>query len=244
MIKIQPTDLVMVTYFRPNDMLKCVASILSNTHSPFRLSIIDNSHGGIDNALSTINDERVTIYKNSINLGKGRAFMKWYHKIVGGNDHFVSIDADMLVPPNWLTKMKDAADVVKATGGLGVLAPTIVNELGDTFHDQMKRGKLVMHASSPQSGFLCSNIYRNRHTAGSLFYIDKQFFDGVGGFAQNQLYGNDDGELCKSAHKSGRFIGIVTDVEVLHLRADSDRGYVEWKKNNIKGDVDGVGYWD
>jgi hypothetical protein len=119
-----------------------------------------------------------------------------------------------------------------------------MNEIGESFQKQLDYGGLVMHRTTKDSQFIFANIFLNRHTAGPLFYIDRKFFEGVGGYVQTQLYGNDDGELCKIAHKKNRFIGIVTDVEVLHLKDDSCDGYAEWKRRNIKGNVDRKGYWD
>lgn len=232
----------MVTYFRPNDLRRCLDSVLTNTVEPFRLSIIDNSHGGLDEVFAEIRDERVTVYRNDQNLGKGRAFMRWYPHIMRAKpEFFVSIDSDLVVPPGWLTRMLRAAYSLPSPG---VLAPVLTLEAGDTFDRQKARGKLVMHREGPESGFVGPSLYRNRHTAGPLFLIHRPFFDRVGGYVQTQLYGNDDGELCKAAHKKGRFIGIVTDVEVLHLEGDVTPDYKKWKKRNVNRDADRKGFWD
>ncbi len=61
---------------------------------------------------------------------------------------------------------------------------------------------------------------------------------------QTQLYGNDDGELCKAATRMGRFVGIATDVEVVHLETDVTPGYRAWKARNVNKDLDHKGYWD
>lgn len=101
-----------------------------------------------------------------------------------------------------------------------------------------------MHKITNSSHFAFPHIYRNRYTAGPLFLIDRKFFNSVGGYVQTQLYGNDDGELCKAAARQNRFIGIVTDLEVLHLNGDSTEGYKLWKKQNISKDKDRKGFWD
>lgn len=233
----------MVTYFRPNDLKRCLDSVLTNTVEPFRLSIIDNSHGGLDHVFSEIKDERVVVHRNTENLGKGKAFMRWYPHIMEGNnsEFFVSIDSDLVVPPGWLTRMMRAAYSVPSPG---VLAPVLTRKEGDGFDRQKARGDLVMHREGPESGFVAPSVYRNRHTAGPLFLIHRKFFERVGGYAQTQLYGNDDGELCKAAHKKGRFIGIVTDVEVLHLEDDVTDDYKDWKRRNVRMDADRKGFWD
>ncbi len=235
-------QLIMVTYFRPNDLRQCLESLLANTVEPFRLSILDNSRGGLDDVFEEIRDERIVVHRNEKNLGKGRAFMRWYPKIMRGSgaEFFVSIDSDLVVQPGWLSKMLRAAYSVPSPG---VLAPVLTREAGDTFDRQKARGKLVMHREGPESGLVGPSVYRNRHTAGPLFLIHRPFFERVGGYVQTQLYGNDDGELCKAAHKKGRFIGIVTDVEVLHLEGDVTQDYKDWKKRNVNRDADRKGFW-
>lgn len=236
-------QLIMVTYFRPNDLTRCLDSVLSNTVEPIKLAIIDNSRGGLDHILDNIDDPRVTVYKNDNNLGKGRAFMKWYPHIMKGNrfDFFVSIDSDLVVPEGWLSRMLRAA---YRLDNPGILAPVLTQETGDTFDLQRARGKLMMHREGQGSGFVGPSLFQNRHTAGPLFLIHRKFFEQVGGYVQTQLYGNDDGELCKAAAKKKRFIGIVTDVEVLHLDGDVTPEYRAWKKRNVNRDADHKGFWD
>jgi GT2 family glycosyltransferase len=217
---------------------------LTNTREPFHLYVCDNSHGGLDNTLRDLTDPRLTVYRNATNLGKGLAFMRWYPEIMSGSTarHFVSIDSDLEVPPGWLTRLELAA--LRLREPLGMLAPVIVNEPGDNFMAQLRRGRLVMHRHDEASHLVLPNVYRNRHTAGPLFFIDRGFFESVGGYVQTQLYGNDDGELCRAAHRAGRLVGIVTDVEVLHLNSDSVPGYRAWKRRNVNKDVDHKGFWD
>jgi len=172
--------------------------------------------------------------------------MKWYPQIMKNSrsDHFISIDPDLLVEPDWLIKLQLAAYRIRIEHKLGILAPVIMNKIGENFQQQLSNNKMIMHRTTSASHFTLSNVYYNRHTAGPLFLIDRQFFESVGGYVQNQLYGNDDGELCKSATKQQRFVGIVTDVEVLHLNDDCVDGYKEWKKRNINMDMDRIGFWD
>jgi GT2 family glycosyltransferase len=242
----------MVSYFRPNDLRDSVFSILSNTQGPYHLSIIDNSAGGIDSTLNRLQEDAsiifgtsISVYRQPKNLGKGRAFMIWYNTIMKNSksDHFVSIDSDIVVPPGWLTKMKSASLQVRQKQKLGILAPTIMNKPGEDFASQLA-GRMNMHKITKDSHHFNHRVYSNRYTAGPMFLIDRQFFESAGGYIQTQLYGNDDGALCERAAAQKRFIGIVIDVEVLHLDKDVDIGYREWKKRNVNKDVDQRGYWD
>jgi GT2 family glycosyltransferase len=243
MLLTDEVQLIMVTYHRPKELVQCVTSIQRNTPDPYHLSLIDNSGGALDNTLATFSN--ITIYHNPHNLGKGRGFMKWYDKIISRSDsnHFISIDPDLIVPPDWLRTLQITANRVRYTNKMGIIAPIIMKDKTDTTAIQLQRQQLTMHRRTPESAFVTPTLLRNRHTAGPLFLIDRDFFESVGGYSQTQLYGNDDGELCKAAMKQKRFVGITTDVEVLHLD-NNDEGYKQWKKDNITGDVTGLGYYD
>lgn len=238
-------ELIMVTYHRPNDFSRCLQSILANTRG-FHLSIIDNSCGGLDDRLALFsNDQRITIYRNQQNLGKGNSFKHWYAQIMRNNraDHFISIDSDLLVPPNWLLQLQNAYYRIRSRYRSGLLAPTIITNETDTFERQIAAGRLVMHDARELYEAL-PGIYYNRYTAGPLLLIDREFYENVGGYVCDQLYGNDDGRLCAAAAKQGRFIGIIATVGVQHLIADETDGYRAWKQRNVHGNIDAHGYWD
>lgn len=244
LVDLEPTQIIMVSYFRPNDFRKSVDSILINTSCPFHLYIIDNSHGGLDKELDQVEtDPRVTTYRNDNNLGKGAAVNKWYQKIMGGSSlsHFVSIDSDIQVPPGWLLELKRALSWVQKPA---MIAPAIVSKPGNTFKKQLENQRLDMHRMGNLYQVDYNGLFYNRYTAGPLFLIDRKFFESVGLYYQDQLYGADDGKLCKAAAKQNRFIGINSNVEVLHLNEDSTEDYNEWKRRNITKDVDQCGHWD
>lgn len=233
----------MVSYFRPNDFEQSLQSILNNTVEPFSLSIIDNSHGGLDNILRKYeNNHNISIYRNSSNIGKGRGIMKWYNHIMKSSehDHFISIDADIKVYPKWLTRLTEARR--KISTPFAMIAPTIMNNYGEWFNIQLKTG-MIMH--NPKNMYnIIDEVYYNRYTAGPLLLIDRNFFENIGGYSQDQLYGSDDGKLCKAAENAGRFVGIASNVHVLHLRQDEEIGYQKWKKEHINTDGACIGYWD
>lgn len=243
------TPLLMVSYFRPDDLTKSVYSILNNTYCPFKLYIIDNSKGGIDNCLDSFkNHNNIVIIKNSTNIGKARSFAQHYYKIMRKFkiDHFVSIDSDIEVPPYWLINLKIAMHRIKRMRLFGILAPTIQNET-------KQKNTISMHKLSETTTEIIPSVYYNRHTAGPVFLIDRAFFEDIGGYRgslsrrtrnQNQLYGNDDGKLCDAAMQKDLFMGFTSNVEVLHLEQNVDEGYVKWKHQNIQGNIDDKGYWD
>lgn len=240
----ETTPILMVSYHRPNDFRRSVRSILNNTDCPYHLTIIDNSSGGLDQELSKIDHKNVTIRKNTKNIGKAVAINEEFVKAVN-TDHFITIDGDVIVPKGWLIELKRSYYAVKRVGKPGIIAPAILDSLTNTWTEQVKNNKLVMH----QIGHLkqttyYNGLYENRYNAGPLFLIDTQFFKSAGLYYEGQLYGADDGMLCNSAAKMNRFMGINSNVQVIHSNTDSTREYVEWKKRNITRDVDQHGHWD
>lgn len=231
-------QIVMISYYRPNDFRKSIESILEHTED-YKLSIIDNSNGRMQDIISYTGDN-ITIYNNE-NLGKGKSFMKYYNTIMDKTncDSFISIDADICVGRNWLTRLIAAKNKVK---NFGIIAPVIMNNKGQYFEHQLEHGFIMHNASTLRH--VVDEVYYNRHVAGCLLLIDRCFFESVGGFAQDQLYGNDDGELCKAAYKLDKFIGIASNVHVEHSNIDSDIGYKTWKFKNIGDKENKVGYWD
>jgi len=243
-----PTQIIMVTYHRPNDFSNCIQSILDNTNCPFHLSIIDNSMGHIDSYLNEYRDlPNVTIYANDTNIGKGASVNKWYPTVMIHNQlaHFVSIDADIVVSEGWLTELIRSFYYLKQATKVAMIAPAICNHDYQTW-DYQTSNQMVMHNPihlNPVFDYY-PGLYHNRHTAGPLFIIDTRFFESTGMFYDKQLYGADDGILCARAYRHNAFVGINSNVMVKHLNIDSDDEYIAWKKRNITKDVDLHGRWD
>lgn len=236
--------LFMVSYFRPNDFRRCLESILASS-AAFHLHIADNSHGGLEDEFRRIDDRRVTIHRNVRNLGKGAAFMRCFNATKKSYDSewLVSIDADILVQPEWLERLQVAAARVAREMPVAAIAPLILRNAADTPSRQLNAG-LVMHRTSKTTAELRPRIFYNRHTAGPLLLINKAFFEQSGGYPTTQLYGNEDGALCAAAAKARMFVGFTTDVQVTHLNADSTPGYVKWKHAHVRGLVTEKGHWD
>lgn len=244
----QPTQIIMVTYHRPNDFVSSVESIINNTECPYHLSIIDNSTGQIDQYLDRyITHPHVSIYRNDANIGKGAAVNKWFDIIMSNNtlSHFISIDSDIIVPSQWLIELQRSFYHSKRCTKVGLIAPVIRNQQHETWEHQLQT-KAVMHNISQLTPAFDQypGLYYNRYTAGPLLIIDTKFFKTTGLFYDKQLYGADDGHLCATAHRHKAFIGLNSNLIVTHTNNDSDREYVLWKERNITKDVDQHGRWD
>ena len=244
----EPTQIIMISYFRPNDFRKSVESVLTNTVCPFHLSIIDNSSGHLNQELDKVEeDPRVTIYRNQTNIGKGAGVNLWYDTIMKGTslDHVVSIDGDVVVPFQWLLKLKRSLFEARKHCPVGFIAPAISDSSEDTWEAQLNQQTLSMHQYYRMKEVnYYPGLYYNGILAGPLFMIDRKFFEKNGLYYDGQLYGADDGGLCKSANKMKLFIGIDSNVVVEHSNDDTTIDYKEWKRRNITKGVDQCGHWD
>ena len=247
LLDIQPTQIIMVTYHRPNDFILSVQSILNHTECPFHLSIIDNSMGHINDYLDKYRlHPQITVYQNDNNIGKGAAVNKWYHTIMRNNtlSHFISIDSDIIVPPQWLIELQRSFYHMKRSTKVGLIAPAICNSSYETWEYQINHKAVMHNISQIKSAFdEYHGLYYNRYTAGPTLIIDTKFFQTTGMFYDKQLYGADDGFLCATAQRHKAFVGINSNVLVRHINNDSDEQYIRWKERNVTRDVDPHGRW-
>jgi len=233
-----PIEIIAISYHRALDFELCISSIISNTTMPYKLTIIDNSNGALDNELNAL-DQNVRIIRNPSNWGKGKSFKFWYNHITKKNDNelFVSLDADVIVPNGWLESMcRDAHEI----SNLGALAPTFVKSADDLNKNDPYDGLMYMHVRGNE---INKNIFHSPKTAGPLLLINKKFYDDVGGYPGDCLYGHDDGYICKMAVKSKRFIGYTESVVCIHSNLDCPHDYTQWKLNNVNKKKE-QGYWD
>ena len=223
---------LMTTYHRPNDSLSSIMSVLTHTPELHTLHILDNSCGGIDNTLELINDSRVSIHRSPTNIGKSRIVSERYNDAIKNCplDHFIGMDGDIVVRDGWYTTLLSCA---REVAPWAALAPTIV-EPGDATPR--------LHVSGKNTKKVKPGIWYNQNTAGGLLLIRRKFWENWGGYPGTQLYGNDDGALCKEAIRRNQFIGYTTKVVVEHYNSDSNGGYTDWKLKNVTG-LDNPGYW-
>lgn len=234
-------NIIMTSYHRPRDFTRSVDSILRHTDSPYKLFIIDNSVGGLNAELSNYtSNSSITIIRNHQNIGKAKSINTYYDLIMKRNNSnfFISMDSDVIVGKSWLTRFNNASIL---SNRIGILAPTIMNYEHQYFNTQIKT-KFIMHGSKNFYHFK-DELFYNRHLAGPLFFINRSFFERHY-YNDDQLYGNDDGDLCRAAYTEGLFTGILSNVHVVHSRLDETSDYIKWKHKNIHNKTITKGLWD
>lgn len=239
-------EIIGVSYHRPRDFSVCIDSVLQHTDLPFNLTIIDNSVGAIDDTIRKL-PEHVRIIRNQENIGKGRSFKKWYHTIMNGKKpkYLVSLDCDIKVPPEWLSNLIRAS--YKTDMKLGAIAPVSLRSENDSFEEQLRSKNICMHGGP--KGFrtkkeIAPGLFYSIDTAGSVFLIDREFYESIGGYPGTSLFGHDDGFICGKANKRQRFIGFTSDVSCVHLKQDDTDGYRNWKRSSVNKVEVRSGHWD
>jgi hypothetical protein len=236
-----PINLVMVSYMRPNDLDRSLMSIFAHTDYPFRLTLIDNSSGAVDHVIDKyLKHSAFNVIYNPINMGKARSFASYLDTIMIGNTNrfFVSIDGDIEVSANWLSKLINAASTIQKP--FGALAPFYIRRFDDSIDINEK---WLVHQKLDFCHYT-GNVYYNKRVGGGLLLIDYEFYALSGGYDARYLYGGDDGRMCNQANALDRFIGFTTDVRVRHLRMDETPEYKKWKHENINNKETALGHWD
>lgn len=244
-IDYDPINIITISYFRPNDFKTCIESVISNTTLPYHLTIIDNSFGILEHELKRFEDHGINIIRNNTNLGKAGSFKRWYPQIIENNTnkYFISLDADVIVPQNWLEGLYRSLTEIKMD--IGAIAPVLTE--GETFEEQVKNKCLTMHGGT--NGFatmrkISEHVYYNHITAGPLLLMEKKFYESIGGYPGDRVYGNDDCYICGESKRRNRFIGFTTLVECMHSRTDETDAYKKWKVENINIAGARNGHWD
>lgn len=243
---LEPIEIIGVSYHRERDFSVCIKSVIENTDLPFNLTIIDNSVGAIDHLLNDL-PETIRVIRNEENIGKGRSFKRWYKSIIQNRtpEYIISLDCDIKVPKNWLSTLLRATYKIKQP--IGALAPVLLSDETDSFDNHLMQKNLKMHGG--ERGYevakeISQGVYSNKLTAGSLFLINKQFYDEIGGYPGTSLFGHDDGFICGKAISKNRFIGFTSDLQCIHLNQDDTPEYKTWKTINLNKAEVRSGYWD
>lgn len=236
--------IILTTYHRKEAFKKCILPLYNSTDQP--IYIIDNSCGGLDKELlwAKTLSENITIFKNNKNIGKAASIQLYYKEIAKDTQWFISMDSDIIVRSNDIDNLiKSGNELLKKGYPVSLLAPAL-NSGNNPILEQIKNNQLDTHKIGTMY-HLENGLYINEFLAGCLLLINTLFFNEIGGFKQQKIYGGDDGELSKITKQNEMISVLNTNVECVHYRLDETKEYIKWKKDNItKPSSDQVGHLD
>lgn len=232
--------IIITTYHKRATFEKCYSLLSKHNKNP--IYIIDNSNGNLDESLDEIKNKNVKIIKNSKNIGKAASIQENYKNLILEYQWFISMDPDVLVSNDDIDiLLKNANQLLHSGYPISIIAP-IIND-GNCKKDQLQSRKLDMHKWGSMHE-ITDGLYINEFIAGCLILINTNFFVKNNGFKNKQLYGGDDGELCKNSLKDNLVSIIDTNVELLHCREEEPEEYKQWKIKHIKEKHLQKGFWD
>lgn len=228
--------------------LQCVDQVLAST-VPVEAIVVDNAStdGCVDVLASRFaGDARVRIIRNERNLGFGVGCNRGAALAAG--DALLFLNPDCVLPPDTLTRLRDASASV--TGLLGV---EIVDAAGISESASRRRDPLLGRALMTLSG-LASFEQRwpalagidlpagsNRQAlenvdavSGALMYVPRSVFERVGGFDEGYFLHAEDLDLCRRLREAGLRVACVNTIRVEHGKGGSSRHrplFVNWHKH-------------
>lgn len=233
--------IVLTSYHKPKTFKRCVDSLLSATRQ--HIYIIDNSQGHIDKELLWAEKHQtITIYRNDKNIGKPSSIRK-HASILKNSRWFVTMDPDVIIPPNGIDNLISTADKLCQDGyQIGLVVPALIQN-NRSWDNQLRSKNLVMH-NWDHMHQISPNIFYNHALAGCLMLVNTLFYNNIGGFTGTRLYNDDDGWLCNQSIKNGLMNIIDGNIICEHDITEESIGYIEWKKSNSIIQRDLKGYLD
>lgn len=233
--------IIITTYHKKETFKQCFLTLSKHNKNP--IYIIDNSCGKIDDLLENIKSyDNTTIIKNDKNLGKATSIQNNYKDIILKYQWFISMDPDIIISAKDIQKLLDDANyLINKNYPISMMSP-IIND-GHSKLEQLSNESLDMHKWGNMYS-IGNNWFINEYLAGCVLLINTLFFVKNGGFTNLQLYGGDDGELCKNSIKNNMISVLNANIECKHCRDEETEEYQNWKLNNIRDKQIQKGFWD
>lgn len=254
----ETVDIVIPTWNSLPYLEACLASIERHTKTPYRLLIINNgSTDGTKRYLSTICSDIVLI-ENEANLGYPHALFQGYKMTT--STIVCLMNDDVIVSPNWLSKLTEIMDENKK---IGILGPTrtgahfihpYTNKLSKSLLEQSKfkrktpEGQLRYFTKGKlYTVFIADYLKANK--TGLIKYdklphiistccsiVRREAVDKAGGIVDINFskYGADDTDLCWRLIRSGYKLAITDEVYVHHFEhVSTDRNKLDRHKHLV-----------
>lgn len=177
-------------------------SIIKQTYKKLEIIFVDNASN--DDCLKFVSDNyhNVTVIRNKINLGFGKANNIGAQKAKGEILFF--LNNDTLLEKDTVWKLVS----YKAKNNLDILGPRLLDYKGKDMH----QGKKLSIDYTGYIGYGKKIFYID----GCALMISKKDFISLGGFDEKYYMYSEDIDLCWRAHLYGMKIGTCSDTSIKH----------------------------
>lgn len=213
------TDILLVTWQRPDITQKTLTAIKNNTGSPYRLIVFDNgSDRETVEILKTFHQKDVIdeLILNKTNIGLEPA--RNYLLAIAESEYVVTTDSDCLpMPPDedgdWLYKLTKLMDYYPEYAAIGSRTQVMIGT-GNIFEEADVNGDEIVEFG---------------HPGGSLRIMRAEAVRKVGAWRNQEAgRGSEERYICGLLREDGWKTGFATQVKCLHLFGDRGKATDRW----------------
>jgi len=223
-------SIIIPTYNRANELMKCLESIFRQKFSDFEVIVVDD--GSTDKTKKILGDggwlRKIIYVENRINSGVSQAKNRGINK--AGGDYFWFLDSDVVVKdPQCLSMLVKISQANKKMGSIGC-----------ELIERESSWKIRQHSFfGTDKTFSLKPVIKLKpidYLATCNCFIKAALVRKIGGFNQKYFYGYEDAELGKKVADLGYWNLLDSRVSVYHFRSTGTRmaNYKTFFKNRIR----------
>lgn len=208
------TSIIIVNYNSLFHLDLCLKSMLIRSKFPFEVLIVDN-HSTNDSSfayLQKLTDPRIRVIYNQTNLGFPKSCNLGLEKAQG--DLLVTMNPDVLVPPNWLNRLhwhltNNENTLIVGPKSMGIGGWQWAGPI--TFpSDLTAANRKFAYNYHHQS-------QRTKYLIGCLLCFDRRLLAKIGFFDENMALGADDFDLSLRVRQAGYELRVTNDLLIHHF---------------------------
>ena len=227
-------SIIIVTYNSAKVIVQCIDSIIKNSGDiKYEILVIDN--GSTDDTSQLIDKtygSKVSLFSGHGNIGFAGGNNLGMSKAKG--KHFFLINPDTIMHIHCLQSLVKYANKNPLTG---IIAPKLLNTDGSTQHSTFKFPNIAQafygffekltHINSTQNGRYSLLDYDKErdveHILGAAMFVQKSFWEDVGGMDVNYKLYFEETDWCYKAHKNNWTLRYIPSAILTHIGAHSTK---------------------
>ena len=205
-------SIIIVNYNSRPFLEKGLAALITNTALPYEIIIVDN-HSTDDSLpwVQTIKNSRVRVILNGHNAGYAAACNQGL-KLATGR-FLVTMNADVVVPPNWDSRLAWHLSHHPSTLMVG---PKSLGIGGRQWAGPLNFSQQLNTADRKFAAHNARQSVPAKFLIGCLVFFDRRLLSQIGYYDENLPLGADDFDLALRIRKKGYHLRIAQDVLIEH----------------------------